>query len=122
MNAWSDATGGSSPLVRGKLYFGGYFYGVSGLIPAGAGKTVGGRARRHSERAHPRWCGENHQQLGALGLRPGSSPLVRGKRGHKKAPHKVPGLIPAGAGKTVDVPRWADTVEAHPRWCGENGF
>ncbi len=29
-------------------------------------------------------------------------------------------LIPAGAGKTVDVPRWADTVEAHPRWCGEN--
>ena len=71
---------GSSPLTRGKLDNRGALGGVSGLIPAHAGKTLVAR------------------DFGAPEV--GSSPLTRGKqRRHVKA-LSVVGLIPAHAGKT----------------------
>ena len=70
---------GSSPRVRGKLSTVADVLGVTGLIPACAGKTNRLRSTLKQPKAHPRVCGENiagiFNALKALG----SSPRVRGK-------------------------------------------
>ena len=50
---------GSSPLARGKRVRAGRRRGRGRLIPARAGKTVGGRVLAHVTPAHPRSRGEN---------------------------------------------------------------
>ena len=76
----SDATDkGSSPRVRGKLTSRCRRLGVTGLIPACAGKTERIRAEFRIGGAHPRVCGENCPDGRAHGLLQGSSPRVRGK-------------------------------------------
>ena len=74
--------------------------GLSGLIPACAGKTVSFLGCHLFQWAHPRVCGENdlHGQL--VGDSEGSSPRVRGK------PLTVSNLVVQQV--------------AHPRVCGEN--
>ena len=70
--------------------------------------------------AHPRVCGENAKLLHVPAAEIGSSPRVRGKRGHRPGGRILPGLIPACAGKT-ELTGTPDTAErAHPRVCGEN--
>ena len=94
----------------------------AGLIPAHAGKTLGGAHERASVRAHPRSRGEN--SIGGLGGgdRLGSSPLTRGKPIHGDSLHLVTGLIPAHAGKTP-TPRLSPLCSwAHPRSRGENAY
>ena len=51
---------GSSPQVRGKLYGVRALLSSSGLIPAGAGKTVARMRGIRGRAAHPRRCGENY--------------------------------------------------------------
>ena len=73
------ASGGSSPLTRGKRQAGQDCLVVEGLIPAHAGKTRPIRAFLANSPAHPRSRGENADSRTAAIARYGSSPLTRGK-------------------------------------------
>ena len=111
---------GSSPRVRGKHPHPADQPNRWRLIPACAGKT--GRPGRGgcAARAHPRVCRENQMPV-LRALRPGgSSPRVRGKRGHPPGHRVGAGLIPACAGKTPSAKATCPTRTAHPRACGEN--
>ncbi len=77
---------GSSPLTRGKRVGVTLDVWQRGLIPAHAGKTGASLMVRTPLGAHPRSRGENHVDVLAGKLRPGSSPLTRGKQGH--GPHR----------------------------------
>ena len=78
---------GSSPLTRGRRTTARVIEGVAGLIPAHAGSTVKtGRAGSRAP-AHPRSRGVDSKG-DRLPARPdGSSPLTRGRRRAKAAPH-----------------------------------
>ena len=91
---------GSSPLTRGKPGASPQSPPRRRLIPAHAGKTHHGRARRDLRRAHPRSRGENSESPFHESHLKGSSPLTRGKP--RRALHglRESGLIPAHAGKT----------------------
>ena len=73
---------GSSPLTRGKPSTVAHDTNNRGLIPAHAGKTLGGYSPPFGCKAHPRSRGENSR----IGIEPnhraGSSPLTRGKPIH----------------------------------------
>ena len=74
--------GGSSPRVRGKRHSHDHTVCPVGLIPARAGKTTAETTSLRQTAAHPRACGENCAVAFAPSLIRGSSPRVRGKRGH----------------------------------------
>ena len=118
----SNSVPGSSPRVRGKRYDFSTSPHFSGLIPACAGKTVSTRSVTTPIGAHPRVCGENKVVSGDAWPRTGSSPRVRGKRGHWCLLSHVSGLIPACAGKTESCCLLCHLMVAHPRVCGENGL
>ena len=111
---------GSSPRVRGKLVSLVFDDGMTGLIPACAGKTQASPSTCSSPPAHPRVCGENAARSAAMPMRSGSSPRVRGKPGDRGHEGHEGGLIPACAGKTPPPRRSAAAWTAHPRVCGEN--
>ena len=72
-------SGGSSPLTRGKPAPRSSPLGLSGLIPAHAGKTAREYEEWLGDGAHPRSRGENYEaDADVIGLS-GSSPLTRGK-------------------------------------------
>ena len=71
-------------------------------------------------RAHPRSRGENLLGFEGVGLRPGSSPLTRGKHSRRRAQLLDGGLIPAHAGKTTVGAGPGGSRTAHPRSRGEN--
>ena len=91
---------GSSPRVRGKHAGIAFFAWVYGLIPACAGKTVLAATADHTQRAHPRVCGENRASVARAVAVAGSSPRVRGKLSLFDPEIPNVGLIPACAGKT----------------------
>ena len=93
---------GSSPLTRGKLDRVGAQVYNDGLIPAHAGKTRRPALARSRRRAHPRSRGENRFVPRLFSVGGGSSPLTRGKQRKQTGQARVPGLIPAHAGKTWD--------------------
>ena len=102
---------GSSPRVRGKLTRIGDHHDRHRLIPARAGKTNAPPQRTSSPRAHPRACGENWSAPPRPSTSPGSSPRVRGKL-YEPGEHELGvRLIPARAGKTVDL---QGATPAHP--------
>ena len=111
---------GSSPRGRGKRGRGTRRCRHGGLIPARAGKTYPHSSRIAAIRAHPRAGGENAGVRDRPGLRWGSSPRGRGKRGARGGRGAGHGLIPARAGKTGDVPSHRKVRRAHPRAGGEN--
>ena len=76
-------TDGSPPLTRGKLVIAAIAALVARLIPAHAGKTLSTMRVRSFTQAHPRSRGENPPPIAVEGSYPGSSPLTRGKRGHR---------------------------------------
>ena len=109
---------GSSPRVRGRLDFTNTHPAVGGLIPAGAGQTTPAATSTCSWRAHPRGCGADGLGVGFAGEAAGSSPRVRGRRMGRRRPRYARGLIPAGAGQTLQQPCPATRRTAHPRGCG----
>ena len=112
---------GSSPLTRGKLGRQGADFRPPRLIPAHAGKTPDrNRPARHN-RAHPRSRGENIEDVRAIPVALGSSPLTRGKRINAARAAGRLGLIPAHAGKTPGRRILSGMRRAHPRSRGENG-
>ena len=112
--------GGSSPRVRGKRVSRSPLAGAGRLIPARAGKTQAQPPIPHPHPAHPRACGENRTSARKPHARAGSSPRVRGKRTGEASWRRVPGLIPARAGKTQRHRPPPGHGWAHPRACGEN--
>ena len=73
-------TAGSSPLTRGKRRIRGQRPSRDRLIPAHAGKTSLRTSSWSVTTAHPRSRGENEDGKPSHIVRPGSSPLTRGKR------------------------------------------
>ena len=118
--AASGRFGGSSPRVRGKRAPPSSAGHRGRLIPARAGKTRKPPASPPPETAHPRACGENDVPAAPVLPQLGSSPRVRGKRGHPPGHRVGAGLIPARAGKTARGGRPPRASRAHPRACGEN--
>ena len=110
---------GSSPRVRGKGRPWSRPPRSGGIIPAGAGKRAQSLATIFVPGDHPRGCGEKRRQFRVLNRGKGSSPRVRGKvkQGFRPAPQ--PGIIPAGAGKRIQIEEMADDSGDHPRGCGE---
>ena len=116
---WLGSTG-SSPRVRGKPQTRIDLREISRLIPARAGKTLP-RDDMHARRAaHPRACGENVREVSLTAIPAGSSPRVRGKPPRLGAAATEAGLIPARAGKTLDLEGAVGGRGPHPRACGEN--
>ena len=115
-----DATRGSSPRVRGTHDDGVMPTVAGGIIPACAGNTRVGQARRIYSRDHPRVCGEHRRRYadGASDL--GSSPRVRGTRIPRAAENDIPGIIPACAGNTCNPFFQPFRSRDHPRVCGEH--
>ena len=97
-----EASGGSSPLTRGKLACGLARRGRGRLIPAHAGKTSSVISCSFSFAAHPRSRGENADR--------------------HDAGHDACRLIPAHAGKTVYTVAYRISAAAHPRSRGENAL
>ena len=122
MNAWQIAshTGGSSPRGRGKRGPDHRIICQRGLIPARAGKTRDHGTRHDQRAAHPRAGGENNSGPTRRSARMGSSPRGRGKLTLTDTLTKLPGLIPARAGKTALSPPMGWNSTAHPRAGGEN--
>ena len=105
---------GSSPRVRGSQVRLISLIEAHGIIPAGAGFTVGVVANRSYSWDHPRGCGAHSNFIDKIRLQRGSSPRVRGSPFRTYATNPRPGIIPAGAGLTTDRMARRD----HPRGCG----
>ena len=139
--AFMDLSMGSPPQVRGKQRIALFFFGICGITPAGAGKTVlelrvfsfvpgsppqvRGKlywncAYFHLFRDHPRRCGENQNVAKSRRLGLGSPPQVRGKPLGLRVRSPPKRITPAGAGKTFTKYFIASFVPDHPRRCGEN--
>ena len=114
------STTGSSPLTRGKREAQAAILAWAGLIPAHAGKTWSCPWRSARPWAHPRSRGENRDLPRPVALDLGSSPLTRGKRADARLRRGPARLIPAHAGKTLDITVQGRSAEAHPRSRGEN--
>ena len=91
---------GSSPQVRGRRHAPSSARPRRGLIPAGAGQTVGSGRVERSPRAHPRRCGADPTLRSIFARTGGSSPQVRGRPDRVVYGAGSAGLIPAGAGQT----------------------
>ena len=110
---------GSSPLARGTVAHGRFFFRIRRFIPAGAGNS--GRVvpdQRHAA-VHPRWRGEQDAAPIWSDVTTGSSPLARGTGAAEANERAQARFIPAGAGnsRTVRERSWWSPV--HPRWRGE---
>ena len=91
---------GSPPRMRGKPVLLKFSVPLSGITPAGAGKTIEGRRQNIYVQDHPRRCGENPLRRSAPRRARGSPPQVRGKPADMAASPQVTRITPAGAGKT----------------------
>ena len=114
--------GGSSPLARGAQLMSQPHRTASGLIPARAGSTSVGGARRDFSGAHPRSRGEHVVFTVSHSPATGSSPLARGARTVHKWCLAWFGLIPARAGSTAARRGSVNRVWAHPRSRGEHDY
>ena len=112
---------GSSPLTRGKQKFADTLKFAGRLIPTHAGKTLWRLVLNLIHRAHPHSRGENCPARRRLCLRPGSSPLTRGKQSSRREYCHIFGLIPTHAGKTFRASCARMAAAAHPHSRGENG-
>jgi len=104
--------------VRGRLFRTPTFTLRPGLIPAGAGQTVGLFRVVLAYRAHPRGCGADCVGAADAVASLGSSPRVRGRQLVHLLGGELLGLIPAGAGQTCSAEVEASACGAHPRGCG----
>ena len=111
-------TWGSSPRVRGSLYFFELVDAVGGIIPAGAGLTGRSKLPRRSGWDHPRGCGAHNDRAMLQISMLGSSPRVRGSLEKFNLRYSGSGIIPAGAGLTSSRRHRPLDGRDHPRGCG----
>ena len=111
---------GSSPHMRGTRHGRHWASLKLGIIPAYAGNTTVAHTGACKHWDHPRICGEHYKHRGSITPNPGSSPHMRGtRRLHRRIRHD-PGIIPAYAGNTADIPACFVEDGDHPRICGEH--
>ena len=113
---------GSSPRVRGKAGSRGPRRPSTGIIPAGAGKSLPIRHPPRCDRDHPRGCGEKSWPSLMATRTQGSSPRVRGKGDFGRGQVIGIGIIPAGAGKRRFRAGSGHRNWDHPRGCGEKRY
>ena len=111
---------GLPPQVRGERRVLSTVLDLTGLTPAGAGRTGWWPLRLLGRWAYPRRCGENCKTISPLSPTAGLPPQVRGEQRHVKDVRYVEGLTPAGAGRTGSCPSGSWRCGAYPRRCGEN--
>ena len=111
---------GSSPRMRGTPFPHLRFVVPVGIIPAHAGNTSRPCMMPSLVQDHPRACGEHPYHALACSLRRGSSPRMRGTRGHVRSNGEVGGIIPAHAGNTQSGHARGRSDGDHPRACGEH--
>ena len=111
---------GSSPHVRGALFWCSGVCPDSGIIPACAGNTEPLKPPRIVPGDHPRMCGEHNFTGGTLSGCLGSSPHVRGALINALPDLNGKGIIPACAGSTRQGRRPRGARRDHPRMCGEH--
>ena len=125
-NSWTSGgerpNAGSSPLTRGKRPRASSPSAPVRLIPAHAGKTSSPAGANCAAKAHPRSRGENRCSKHSRDPVKGSSPLTRGKLVTCRAARRCRGLIPAHAGKTLEMLLCVGLTRAHPRSRGENEY
>ena len=71
-----------------------------GIIPAGAGRRQCRQCSARQQRDHPRGCGEKGPRARRVRSGGGSSPRVRGEAAQLARAQHLPGIIPAGAGRS----------------------
>ena len=91
---------GSPPQVRGKRDTDGQTADVTGITPAGAGKTATAQIDFAAFKDHPLRCGENCRRTVLVESCQGSPPQVRGKLFIMLLVSYTSRITPAGAGKT----------------------
>ena len=114
-----DSSLGSSPRVRGEVSFGFLLFALSGIIPAGAGRSAPGSSPPFVPRDHPRGCGEKVCEADGVEHQLGSSPRVRGEGTVLLKVALGRGIIPAGAGRRWSGAKGRGRDGDHPRGCGE---
>ena len=113
---------GSSPRMRGARSAVLRDQLRAGIIPAYAGSTSDGHARRRLRGDHPRVCGEHSFQHSRLPSCLGSSPRMRGAHRLSIAVFVLLRIIPAYAGSTKLSAGGQAVSEDHPRVCGEHSM
>ena len=110
---------GSSPRVRGEDKNAFPKERRVGIIPAGAGRSILPSIPNLRERDHPRGCGEKFTFSGLVSAVSGSSPRVRGEANVGLGGQRDEGIIPAGAGRRMELAIVRPPFGDHPRGCGE---
>ena len=111
---------GSSPQMRGALYFLFIALYLLRIIPADAGSTGIIHDSRHTRRDHPRRCGEHTSANEFENRACGSSPQMRGAPWATGVAMPITGIIPADAGSTGLLCGVFICHGDHPRRCGEH--
>ena len=105
--------------MRGKVHHSGTFVKRFRITPAYAGKSFLHPRRRHTQKDHPRLCGEKAVIILYAYLRMGSPPPMRGKVQVLGQPVVVRRITPAYAGKRPLHCLLPVLTPDHPRLCGE---
>ena len=111
---------GSSPRMRGKLFYAVPFCCIRRIIPAHAGQTPQSLYNCETVTDHPRACGANWGVPDFFDTPDGSSPRMRGKRAAIVCSTGSPRIIPAHAGQTSPTTISKNVFSDHPRACGAN--
>ena len=119
---WHNVVSGSSPLVRGQLWWPVVLVILLRIIPARAGPTSGEVWISSIKPDHPRSCGANSSLVIRPRNRRGSSPLVRGQLAPVETGSAPARIIPARAGPTDDGRVVLSVDTDHPRSCGANSL
>ena len=117
---WKVNLTGSSPQARGTPVRGTASAGGDRIIPAGAGNTRTGTAKKKESTDHPRRRGEHCPRRQAPKWLGGSSPQARGTRQARRRRSGPVRIIPAGAGNTHGSGSETSGLPDHPRRRGEH--
>ena len=116
---FASAFSGSSPRLRGTLFFTRRLGGNTRFIPAPAGNSIAAVSQPDNRPVHPRACGELTTCPSPTRSATGSSPRLRGTRDLPPAGPGVLRFIPAPAGNSSAWPLLRSVSTVHPRACGE---
>ena len=94
---------GSPPRVRGREAGRSQLFNQHRITPARAGKSGGHSFPDHSQKDHPRACGEEYGVGSMYWSLGGSPPRVRGRAPCRSPRWDGPGITPARAGKSLSI-------------------
>ena len=119
INRMKRRLSGSPPPMRGKDATIKFRVPILGITPAYAGKSFLHPRRRHTQKDHPRLCGEKPSASQSRTRSRGSPPPMRGKEDCVYNHVCDEGITPAYAGKSHGTASRCGSRQDHPRLCGE---